>query len=68
MTDLSDDSFGQSPRKQNPTHDIGAPLDSLSITELDERILLLHAEIERLNAARLAKLASKSAADQFFKS
>ena len=68
MTDLSDDGFGQSSRHTAATHNIGAPLDALSIKELDAHIKLLFAEIERLNDARQAKIASKSAADQFFKS
>jgi uncharacterized small protein (DUF1192 family) len=48
-------------------HAIGADLSALSVHELQERIGLLEAEIERLRAAVRAKEASKSAADAFFK-
>jgi uncharacterized small protein (DUF1192 family) len=40
----------------------------LSVHELDERIAALQAEIERLEAAKSGKEASKRAADSFFKS
>ena len=49
-------------------HEIGQPLDLLSVHELDERIAALQAEIERLEAAKSGKEASKRAADSFFKS
>lgn len=50
------------------THEIGQPLDTLSVDELTERVGLLRAEIARLEAARLAKEASRAQADAFFKS
>ena len=50
------------------THDIGQDLSLLSVAELNERIVLLRSEIERLGAAVTAKQASRSAADSFFKS
>jgi len=53
---------------RKPGHEIGQPLDALSVHELAERIDLLRAEIERLEAARLAKQAAQAAADAFFKS
>lgn len=49
------------------SHDIGQNLDALSLHELDERIALLQTEIERLTLKKQAKIASKSAADSFFK-
>lgn len=49
------------------SHEIGQELALLSVAELDERIGLLRDEIARLEAARAAKQASRSAADQFFK-
>ncbi|MDC7788049.1 DUF1192 domain-containing protein [Rhodoplanes sp. TEM] len=49
------------------SHEIGQDLALLSVAELDERIGLLRDEIARLEAARAAKQASRSAADQFFK-
>lgn len=55
------------PRKKI-THEIGQDLALLSVGELSERIALLQAEIERLQAAAASKQASRSAADKFFKS
>ena len=67
MADLSDDLFGNLPRKAIETHEIGINLDRLSIEDLEERIQTMLTEIERLKLAREVKMASKSAADQFFK-
>lgn len=55
------------PRRAPARHEPGQPLDTLSVAELDERIALLRAEIERLQAARDAKAASLTAADAFFR-
>ncbi len=46
---------------------VGAPLDDLSVGELDLRIGLLRAEIARLEAAKAAKQAAAAAALSFFK-
>ena len=54
--------------KRKVAHDIGQDLSLLSVEELDERIALLRAEIERLSAASAKKRASRDAANQFFKS
>ena len=53
--------------KKKLVHEIGQDLALLSIEELRERIALLASEIERLEAARAKKQASRSAADDFFK-
>lgn len=66
--DIDEDPFGAPVRKAPAKHEIGQPLDTLSVGELDERIGLLHEEIARLETARHAKEASKKAADAFFKS
>jgi len=55
------------PRKK-VTHEIGQDLSLLSVEELNERIVLLLSEIERLQAAAARKRASKDAANSFFKS
>jgi len=55
------------PRKK-VTHEIGQELSLLSVEELTERIALLQAEIERLQAAAAKKRASRDAANSFFKS
>ena len=48
-------------------HEIGQPLDTLSLADLDERIALLRSEIARIEAAKAAKQAAQGAADAFFK-
>jgi uncharacterized small protein (DUF1192 family) len=53
--------------KKKLVHEIGQDLALLSIEDLGERIALLAGEIERLEAARAKKQASRSVADQFFK-
>lgn len=54
-------------RKRPVTHELGMPLDSLSVTELEERIGLLESEIARLRAAIAAKGDSRKAAEAAFK-
>ncbi|PYE88654.1 DUF1192 domain-containing protein [Phyllobacterium leguminum] len=48
-------------------HEIGQDLSLLSVAELDERITALRAEIERLEADRDKKDASKAAAEALFR-
>ena len=60
--------FDDEPVKKAPEHVIGQDLSLLSAHELEERIAMLRAEIDRLEAERQAKGASKSAAEAFFKS
>jgi uncharacterized small protein (DUF1192 family) len=55
------------PKKAPARHELGQPLDALSVDELSERIELLQAEIARLETARENKSASRAAADAFFK-
>jgi uncharacterized small protein (DUF1192 family) len=66
MAVFDDDPFA-SPKKKM-AHEIGEPLESISVEELGERIALLQQEIARLEAALKSKQASKSAAESFFKS
>ena len=54
------------PKKQL-AHEIGSDLTLLSADELSLRIDLLKQEIERLEAERERKSASKSAAESFFR-
>jgi len=62
------DPFGdEKPVKKPLTHDIGQDLGTLSVDELTDRIVLLQAEIERLEAAKIAKQASKQSAESVFK-
>ena len=53
--------------KRRSAHEIGSDLSLLSVEELTARIALLKAEIERLEAARVAKDDSRNAAEKFFR-
>lgn len=65
---LDEDSiFGLGTRRMLPIHEIGEPLEGLSIGELGDRIALLQCEIGRLEDARAAKETTRLAADAFFK-
>lgn len=48
-------------------HQIGETLDDLSIRDFDERIMLLNAEIRRLEAAKRMKQRALDQADVLFK-
>ncbi len=48
-------------------HQLGEDLDRFSVAELDQRVILLEAEILRLKAEKLKKQSLRSAADDFFK-
>ena len=53
---------------QKPTNMvIGENLDSISVTELEQRIQALESEISRLRAEIAKKQASRNAADAFFR-
>jgi uncharacterized small protein (DUF1192 family) len=54
--------------KPKPQMVIGENLDTVSIAELEQRIQILESEIVRVKAEIARKIASKSAADAFFKS
>jgi uncharacterized small protein (DUF1192 family) len=54
--------------KKKIAHEIGQDLTLLSVAELRERIELLKSEIARLEADIKGKQASRSAAENFFKS
>jgi uncharacterized small protein (DUF1192 family) len=58
--------FGAPPKKVE--HTIGEILDALSAPELRERIAVCRREIERLEAAIVAREATRAAASAFFKS
>lgn len=58
--------FGAPPRRPM-THEIGQVLDTLSVAELDERILLLKSEITRLEETKRFKQDSQAAAAALFK-
>ena len=53
-------------RKAGP-HEIGQPIEDLSLEELALRIEILRAEIERLDQMRQSKEASRAGAEAIFK-
>jgi len=55
------------PARKPVRHEIGQDLSALSVHELDERISQLRDEIQRLEGARVAKEASRQAAEGVFK-
>lgn len=59
--------FDDEPRKKPAKHEIGQDLSLLSVGELNERIGLLTAEIERLESELKSKGATKSAAEALFR-
>jgi len=59
--------FDDEPPVRKTIHEIGQDLSLLSVSELDERIAMLQAEIERLKADRERKGDSKAAAEALFR-
>ena len=59
--------FDDEPRKKPKPHEIGQDLSLLSVGDLTERIGLLRAEIERLEADLQARGATKNAAEALFR-
>jgi uncharacterized small protein (DUF1192 family) len=55
------------PKKKAPDVVLGEDLAAMSAHELEHRISLLEAEIARCKEAIVARTATKSAADAFFK-
>ena len=55
------------PRKPKSEIVIGEDLSAISVAELEKRIASLEAEIVRAREAVKARMATKSAADTFFK-
>jgi uncharacterized small protein (DUF1192 family) len=53
--------------KKKIVHEIGQPLDLLSVEELRGRVTILKEEIARLEANMASKRASRSAAEGIFK-
>lgn len=59
--------FDEQPVKKPVGHEVGTPIDTLSVDELQERIGQLEAEIARLKAAIAERQKTKAAADSIFK-
>jgi uncharacterized small protein (DUF1192 family) len=60
--------FDDEPVKKPVGHEVGMPIDRLSIDELNERIAMLEDEIARLRTAIAERQKTKAAADSIFKS
>jgi uncharacterized small protein (DUF1192 family) len=54
-------------RKKPKGHEVGMPLDAMSVEELGERIAMLRGEIGRLEQALAARQQTRAAADQLFR-
>ena len=59
--------FEDEDAKKPTAHEVGMPLDALSVEELTDRIALLEQEIARLKAAIEEKGKTRSQADSIFK-
>ena len=59
--------FDEDRPKARKTHEIGEDISTFSADELSQRIALLEAEIERLNAEKARKSAGRSAAESLFR-
>ncbi len=59
--------FDEDEVKKPKAHEVGMPIDTMSVDELNDRIGLLRAEIARLEAAVVARKQTKDAADSLFK-
>jgi len=53
--------------KRPKAHEVGMPIDTMSVGELEERIGLLKAEIGRLEQAIAARQKTRAVADSLFK-
>jgi uncharacterized small protein (DUF1192 family) len=53
--------------KKPQAHEVGMPLDAMSVEELEQRIDLLKGEINRLKAAIDSKSQTRKAAESIFK-
>ena len=53
--------------KRPKGHEVGMPIDTMSVEELNDRIALLKSEISRLEQAINARQKTRSEADSLFK-
>ena len=53
--------------KKPKGHEVGMPIDTMSVGELEQRIALLQSEIARLEQAIAARRNTRAAADSLFK-
>jgi len=65
MTPIDDDPFASPP--QPGVHQVGEPLEAMSVEELRQRITALTAEIVRLEEALARKQETRMQAERFFR-
>ncbi|WP_237154470.1 DUF1192 domain-containing protein [Oryzibacter oryziterrae] len=53
--------------KKKPSYEVGRDVSAFSVQEIDETILLLQEEINRLTELKGSKMNTKSAAEALFK-
>jgi uncharacterized small protein (DUF1192 family) len=59
--------FDEDAPKKKKTHEVGMPIDTMSVDELEERIGLLEGEIARLRDGIAARRKTKDVANSVFK-
>ena len=59
--------FDEDLPKKTRTHEVGMPIETMSVEELEERIGMLEAEIDRLRLAVDARKKTKDEANSVFK-
>ena len=59
--------FDDEGSKKSRAHEVGMPIETMSVGELEERIDLLRNEISRLEQAIAARRNTKTAAESLFK-
>jgi uncharacterized small protein (DUF1192 family) len=59
--------FGDDEVRKPRSHEVGMPIDTMSVQELEERIALLKGEIVRLEQGIVARKNTRAAADSLFK-
>ncbi len=64
---MDEDGLAPARRTGARAHEIGQPIEELSLEELALRIEILHAEIVRLDQMRQSKEASRAGAEALFK-
>ncbi|MDB5539763.1 MAG: hypothetical protein JWQ89_1490 [Devosia sp.] len=59
--------FGDDEVKKAKVHEVGMPIDTMSVEELEERIAILRAEIMRLEQAIAVRQKVRTEADSLFR-
>jgi uncharacterized small protein (DUF1192 family) len=59
--------FDDEPVKKPLVHEVGMPIDTMSVDELTKRVEMLREEILRLERAIISRQQSRSQADQLFR-